>query len=88
MGITTKDVLAVMVVGAVMVFAGVSQATGQPLDAGTFGMAGLIIGHYFSANTQAQAVASAALAASAVMGATAAVAEPLPEPYIGDADGR
>lgn len=45
--LTTKDVLAVMVVGSVLVFNGISMLTGSALDAGTIGMAGVIVGHYF-----------------------------------------
>lgn len=45
--ITTKDFLAVMVVGAALFYAGVSMMSGKPLDAGTIGMAGIIVGHYF-----------------------------------------
>ena len=45
--ITTKDVLAVMVVGAALAFNGISMMTGKALDAGTIGMAGIIVGHYF-----------------------------------------
>ena len=67
-GITTKDVLAVMVVGAVLVFNGFAMAFDKPLDAGTIGMAGMIVGHYFGARSDAVAV----------------VPEPLPAPYTGD----
>lgn len=45
--ITTKDIIAVLVVGAVLVFNGFAMVTGKPLDAGTVGMAGVIVGHYF-----------------------------------------
>jgi hypothetical protein len=45
--ITTKDILAVMVVSATLVFNGISLTTGQPLDPTTIGFAGIIIGHYF-----------------------------------------
>jgi hypothetical protein len=44
---TTKDVLAIMVVGATLAFNGISLTTGQPLDPTTIGFAGIIIGHYF-----------------------------------------
>lgn len=44
---TTKDILAVMVVGATLIFNGISLTTGQPLDPTTIGFAGIIIGHYF-----------------------------------------
>lgn len=47
MAVTTKDALAVMVVGAVLIFNGIAMAFEKPLDAGTLGMAGIIIGHYF-----------------------------------------
>lgn len=45
--ITTKDILAVLVVGAALAYAGISMMSGKPLDAGTIGMAGIIVGHYF-----------------------------------------
>jgi len=67
-GITTKDVLAVMVVGAVLVFNGFAMAFDKPLDAGTIGMAGMIVGHYFGARSDAVAVAP----------------DQLPEPFTGD----
>lgn len=50
--ITTKDILAVMVVGAALVYAGFSMMSGKPLDAGTIGMAGIIVGHYFNNTTR------------------------------------
>lgn len=66
--ITTKDVIAVMVVGAVLVFNGISMAFDKPLDAGTLGMAGIIVGHYFGSRTVEPSGDS----------------EPLPEPFTGD----
>ena len=66
-GVTTKDVLAVMVVGAVLVFNGFAMAFDKPLDAGTIGMAGMIVGHYFGARSDAVTV----------------VPEPLPAPFTG-----
>lgn len=48
---TTKDVLAIMVVSATLVFNGISLTTGQPLDPTTIGFAGIIIGHYFRQDT-------------------------------------
>ena len=66
-----------MVVGAVMVFAGISMATGKPLDAGTFGMAGLIVGHYFSQDTKTAL-------ATAVVAAATATPEPLAPPFTGE----
>ena len=51
--LTTKDVLAVMVVSATLVFAGISMVTGRPLDATTIGFSGIIIGHYFRGTPEA-----------------------------------
>lgn len=45
--ITTKDIIATLVIGATMIFAGVSQYNGKPVDAATMGLAGAIVMHYF-----------------------------------------
>lgn len=45
--ITTRDVIAVLVVGATLVFNGISLTTGRPVDATTIGLAGAIVGYYF-----------------------------------------
>lgn len=45
--ITTKDVLAFMLVGGGMTFSGISLWYGKPLDAGIIGMVGLVVGYYF-----------------------------------------
>lgn len=78
MGFTTKDVIAVMVVGAVLIFNGISMWFDKPLDAGTLGMAGIIVGHYFGASAGAAAIAALAPAAP----------EPLAEPFTGETDPR
>ena len=70
--VTTKDILAVMVVGGVLGFQGISAYFERPLDAGLMGMAGLIIGYYFPSGGQPVAVARE---------------EPLPEPAVGGEDG-
>lgn len=46
-GVTTRDVLAVLIVGAALVFNGVSLITGKPLDPTTVGLAGVVVGYYF-----------------------------------------
>lgn len=45
--VTTKAVLAVMVVSATLVFNGIALVSGRPLDAATMALAGAVIGHYF-----------------------------------------
>ncbi len=45
--VTTKDVIAVIVIGCTMVFAGVAQWNGKAIDAATMGLAGAIVMHYF-----------------------------------------
>lgn len=45
--ITTKDVIAVVVIASTMVFAGISQMANKPVDAATMGLAGAIVMHYF-----------------------------------------
>ena len=69
-GVTTKDVLAVMVVGAVLTFNGFAMAFDKPLDAGTIGMAGMIVGHYFGARSDV----------------VVPQPEALPEPFTGEGD--
>lgn len=67
-GITTKDVLAVLVVGATLIFNGISLVTGNPLDPTTVGLSGVIIGHYFRPSTEV---------------VVARREDPLPAPYTG-----
>lgn len=50
-GITTRDVLAVLIVGAALVFNGISLITGKPLDPTTVGLAGVVVGYYFRSPT-------------------------------------
>lgn len=45
--ITTRDIIAVLVVGAALVFNGISLATGRPVDAATLTLAGAVVGYYF-----------------------------------------
>lgn len=45
--ITTRDILAVMVVAAALIFNGISLATGRPVDAATLTLAGAVVGYYF-----------------------------------------
>lgn len=45
--ISTKDILAVLVVTATLTFNGISLLTGKPLDAATMSLAGVVIGYYF-----------------------------------------
>lgn len=45
--VTTKDVIAVLVVGGCILFNGISLLTGRPVDAATIGLAGAVVGHYF-----------------------------------------
>lgn len=51
-GITTRDVLAVLIVGAALVFNGISLITGKPLDPTTVGLAGVVVGYYFRSPTE------------------------------------
>lgn len=71
--ITTKDVIAVLVVGAVLVFNGYAMVSGHALDAGTVGMAGVIVGHYFGPKVDTSV-------------ATRVTETVLAEPAIGDGD--
>lgn len=45
--VTTRDILAVGVVFAALVFNGISLATGRPVDAATLTLAGAVVGYYF-----------------------------------------
>lgn len=45
--VTTKDVIAVLVVASTLLFNGISLVTGKPLDAATMTLAGAVVGHYF-----------------------------------------
>lgn len=65
--ISTKDVIAVLVVAATLVFNGISLISGKPLDAATMALAGTVVGHYFRSGESI----------------TNPKPEPLPEPYIG-----
>lgn len=47
-GITTRDVLAVMTVGAALTFNGISLSQGLPPDAATMTLAGAVVGFYFN----------------------------------------
>jgi hypothetical protein len=49
--ITTKDVIAVMVVGSTLIFNGISLVSGKPLDAATMTLAGAVVGHYFKSES-------------------------------------
>lgn len=53
--ITTRDVIAVLVVGATLFFNGISLWTGRPVDATTIGLAGAIVGYYFRDRREAGA---------------------------------
>lgn len=64
--ITTKDVLAFMLVGGGMTFSGISLWFGKPLDAGIIGMVGLVVGYYFPSGQIAPVVKEEPLAAPAV----------------------
>jgi hypothetical protein len=46
-GITTRDVLAVLVVAAALLFNGISLITGKGPDASTMTLAGAVVGYYF-----------------------------------------
>jgi hypothetical protein len=69
--VTTKDVLAVLVVAATLLFNGISLITGKPLDAATMTLAGAVVGHYFQEKSGFGGPKNE---------------EPLPEPYIGGGD--
>jgi len=70
-GITTRDVLALAVVGASIVFNGVSLWFGKELDPTTIGFTGMVLGYYFRTPE----------------GAAAVNAEPLAAPVTGDDNG-
>lgn len=57
--ITTRDVLAVLIVGAALVFNGVSLLTGKPLDPTTVGLAGVVVGYYFRTPTNSESASTA-----------------------------
>jgi hypothetical protein len=67
--IKTRDILAVMIVGAALIFNGISLATGRPLDPTSVGFAGIVVGYYFGRPSAS---------------AGADDEEPLPEPVTGD----
>lgn len=46
--ISTKSILAVMVVGATLLFNGIALISLRPLDAATMTLAGAVVGHYFT----------------------------------------
>lgn len=45
--VTTRDVLAVMVTAAALLFNGISLITGRGPDAATMTLAGAVVGYYF-----------------------------------------
>lgn len=49
--ITTRDVLAILVVGAALLFNGISLITGRGPDASTMTLAGAVVGYYFKQET-------------------------------------
>jgi hypothetical protein len=74
-GVTTRDILAVLIVGAALVFNGISLLTGKPLDPTTVGLAGVVVGYYFRTPETAIAVDKESKN------------EPLPEPFTGEQPG-
>jgi hypothetical protein len=46
-GMTTRDVLAIAVVGGALVFNGISLVNGLQPDAATMTLAGAVVGYYF-----------------------------------------
>lgn len=46
--VTTRDVLAVLVVAAALIFNGISLITGKGPDASTMTLAGAVVGYYFN----------------------------------------
>ena len=73
--ITTRDILAVITVGAALVFNGISLILERGVEAATMTLAGAVVGYYFNTGKTA---AQNALARE----------DPLPEPLYGDADKR
>lgn len=71
--VTTRDVLAVCVTIAALVFNGISLVTGKGPDAATMTLAGAVIGYYFKDG----GAALPSLRAD----------EPLPAPDLGDGNG-
>ena len=49
--VTTRDVIAVMVVAAALIFNGISLITGRGPDAATMTLAGAVVGYYFKDQT-------------------------------------
>jgi len=45
--VTTRDILAVLVVAAALLFNGISLVTGKGPDAATMTLAGAVVGYYF-----------------------------------------
>lgn len=72
--ITTRDILAVLTVGAALIFNGISLVSGKDPDAATMTLAGAVVGYYFKDT------------ASAAMNALRRE-DPLPEPLYGDERG-
>lgn len=52
--VTTRDVLAVLVVGAAILFNGISMLSGRDLDAATMSLASAIVGYYFKSEVVAR----------------------------------
>jgi hypothetical protein len=53
-GVTTQDVLAIMVVGASLIFNGISLVTAKPLDAASLTLAAAVVGYYFKQGNLAE----------------------------------
>lgn len=68
--VTTRDVIAVMVVAAALIFNGISLVTGRGPDAATMTLAGAVVGYYFKQDQLAGAIPD----------------QPLSKPYINDGD--
>lgn len=51
--ISTRDVLAVLVVAAALLFNGISLITGKGPDASTMTLAGAVVGYYFKGGGEA-----------------------------------
>jgi hypothetical protein len=54
--VTTRDVLAVLVVAAALVFNGISLITGKGPDASTMTLAGAVVGYYFNTDRKGQPI--------------------------------
>lgn len=59
-GIHTRDVLALMTVGAALVFNGISLSQGLPPDAATMTLAGAVVGYYFNPKQDGSSVVTPA----------------------------